>query len=107
MPGGEQLERVVEAQPGPPLGEGEPGLGTEGPAQAGRAGVADKDSAGLDGLEADVLLMAYPFGCEGPLSASEPESCKLFRSLDVVKNEHFAVVPSEDTLAPPSPARTR
>ncbi|WP_460038208.1 ABC transporter substrate-binding protein [Streptomyces cavourensis] len=63
---------------------------------------ADKDSVGLenlDELEADVLLMTYPFGDEGLLSASELESNKLFRSLDVVKKKHFAVVPSENTLA--------
>ncbi|MEW9511891.1 ABC transporter substrate-binding protein [Streptomyces bacillaris] len=63
---------------------------------------ADKDSVSLenlDELEADVLLMTYPFGDEGLLSASELESNKLFRSLDVVKNKHFAVVPSENTLA--------
>ncbi|MDT0490039.1 ABC transporter substrate-binding protein [Streptomyces griseus] len=63
---------------------------------------ADKDSVSLenlDELEADVLLMTYPFGDEGLLSASELESNKLFRSLDVVKNNHFAVVPSENTLA--------
>ncbi|ALC31310.1 ABC transporter substrate-binding protein [Streptomyces sp. CFMR 7] len=63
---------------------------------------ADKDSVSLenlDELEADVLLMTYPFGDEGLLSASELESNKLFRSLDVVKKKHFAVVPSENTLA--------
>lgn len=63
---------------------------------------ADKDSVSLenlDELETDVLLMTYPFGDEGLLSASELESNKLFRSLDVVKNKHFAVVPSENTLA--------
>ncbi|MFD3973486.1 ABC transporter substrate-binding protein [Streptomyces cyaneofuscatus] len=53
----------------------------------------------LDELESDVLLMTYPFGDEGLLSASELETNKLFRSLDVVKGKHFAVVPSENTLA--------
>ncbi|WYB29336.1 hypothetical protein V6574_02090 [Streptomyces sp. SM1P] len=43
--------------------------------------------------------MTYPFGDEGLLSASELESNKLFQSLDVVKKKHFAVVPSENTLA--------
>ncbi|MFF8987337.1 ABC transporter substrate-binding protein [Streptomyces globisporus] len=53
----------------------------------------------LDELESDVLLMTYPFGDEGLLSASELESNKLFQSLDVVKKKHFAVVPSDNTLA--------
>lgn len=53
----------------------------------------------LDELESDVLLMTYPFGDEGLLSASELESNKLFQSLDVVRKKHFAVVPSDNTLA--------
>ncbi|MEU9776436.1 ABC transporter substrate-binding protein [Streptomyces sp. NPDC047968] len=53
----------------------------------------------LDQLEADVLLMTYPFGDNGLLSASDLESNKVFQSLDVVRNEHYAVVPSENTLA--------
>ncbi|MFD7762540.1 ABC transporter substrate-binding protein [Streptomyces microflavus] len=63
---------------------------------------ADKNGVSLenlDELESDLLLMTYPFGDEGLLSASELESDKLFQSLDVVKKKHFAVVPSENTLA--------
>ncbi|MEO3976449.1 ABC transporter substrate-binding protein [Streptomyces sp. CAU 1734] len=53
----------------------------------------------LDELESDLLLMTYPFGDEGLLSASELESNKLFQSLDVVKRKNFTVIPSENTLA--------
>ncbi|MFF8831205.1 ABC transporter substrate-binding protein [Streptomyces sp. NPDC015131] len=53
----------------------------------------------LDELEADVLLMTYPFGDNGLLSASELESNKLFQSLNVVKGKHYAVVPSDNNLA--------
>ncbi|MFE7134424.1 ABC transporter substrate-binding protein, partial [Streptomyces sp. NPDC057638] len=53
----------------------------------------------LDQLEADLLLLTYPFGDEGLLSADELESNKLFRSLDVVKRKNFAVIPSKNTLA--------
>ncbi|MFJ6632549.1 ABC transporter substrate-binding protein [Streptomyces sp. NPDC091376] len=63
---------------------------------------AEKNSVSLenlDELEADVLLMTYPFGDRGLLSAGELQSNKLFQSLDVVKNKHYAVVPSENNLA--------
>ncbi|MEV6396662.1 ABC transporter substrate-binding protein [Streptomyces sp. NPDC051907] len=63
---------------------------------------ADKNSVSLenlDELEADVLLMTYPFGDNGLLSADELESNKLFQSLDVVKDKHYAVVPSDGNLA--------
>ncbi|MCS0637496.1 ABC transporter substrate-binding protein [Streptomyces sp. LP05-1] len=53
----------------------------------------------LDQLEADVLLMTYPFGDEGLLSAPELEGDKLFQSLKVVKGKHYAVVPSKNNLA--------
>ncbi|MEV3872522.1 ABC transporter substrate-binding protein [Streptomyces sp. NPDC049906] len=53
----------------------------------------------LDQLEADVLLVTYPFGDEGLLSASELENNKLFRSLDAVRGGNFAVIPSENTLS--------
>ncbi|MGV9316428.1 ABC transporter substrate-binding protein [Streptomyces sp. NPDC003691] len=53
----------------------------------------------LDELEADMLLLTYPFGDEGLLSAAELEGNKLFRSLDVVKRKNFAVIPSKNTLA--------
>ncbi|MER6914502.1 ABC transporter substrate-binding protein [Streptomyces sp. NPDC000594] len=53
----------------------------------------------LDELEADVLLVTYPFGDEGLLSAAELEGNKLFRSLDVVKRGNFAVIPSKNSLS--------
>ncbi|MFC8290496.1 ABC transporter substrate-binding protein [Streptomyces sp. NPDC057242] len=63
---------------------------------------ADKNAVSLenlDELEADVLLMTYPFGDNGLLSAKELESNKLFQSLQVVKGKHYAVIPSENTLS--------
>ncbi|MFG3039207.1 ABC transporter substrate-binding protein [Streptomyces sp. NPDC048330] len=63
---------------------------------------ADKNAVSLenlDELEADVLLMTYPFGDNGLLSAKELESNKLFQSLEVVKGRHYAVIPSENTLS--------
>ncbi|MEU3601444.1 ABC transporter substrate-binding protein [Streptomyces sp. NPDC006798] len=53
----------------------------------------------LDELEADVLLLTYPFGDEGLLSAAELEGNKLFRSLDVVKRKNFAVIPAKNSLS--------
>ncbi|WP_405641173.1 ABC transporter substrate-binding protein [Streptomyces uncialis] len=53
----------------------------------------------LDQLEADVLLVTYPFGDEGLLSSSELEGNKLFRSLNAVQKGHFAVIPAENTLS--------
>ncbi|MFI6638566.1 ABC transporter substrate-binding protein [Streptomyces sp. NPDC050504] len=53
----------------------------------------------LDQLDADVLLLTYPFGDKGVLSPAELEGNKLFKSLNAVKNKHFAVVPSENSLA--------
>ncbi|MFD7093579.1 ABC transporter substrate-binding protein [Streptomyces xanthophaeus] len=53
----------------------------------------------LDQLDADVLLVTYPFGDRGVISPKELERNKLFQSLNSVKNKHFAVVPSENTLA--------
>ncbi|MEU9862510.1 ABC transporter substrate-binding protein [Streptomyces sp. NPDC047971] len=63
---------------------------------------ADKNSVSLenlDQLDADVLLMTYPFGDNGLLSASELESNKVFQSLGAVKGKHYAVIPSENTLS--------
>ncbi|MEU6488026.1 ABC transporter substrate-binding protein [Streptomyces sp. NPDC046887] len=53
----------------------------------------------LDELEADVLLMTYPFGDNGLLSADELEKNKLYRSLKVVKGNHDTVIPSANGLA--------
>ncbi|WP_067480308.1 ABC transporter substrate-binding protein [Actinomadura hibisca] len=53
----------------------------------------------LDKLDADVLLVAYPFGDRGLLSASELESNKIFTSLPSVKEKRFAVLPSDNGLA--------
>ncbi|MFE3609634.1 ABC transporter substrate-binding protein [Streptomyces goshikiensis] len=53
----------------------------------------------LDQLDADVLLVTYPFGDRGVISPKELEANKLFLSLNSVKSKHFAVVPSENTLA--------
>ncbi|MFE8017226.1 ABC transporter substrate-binding protein [Streptomyces antibioticus] len=63
---------------------------------------ADKNAVSLenlDELEADVLVVSYPFGDNGLISASELESNKLFQSLAVVKGKHYAVVSSDDGLA--------
>ncbi|MFD5650520.1 ABC transporter substrate-binding protein [Streptomyces sp. NPDC127039] len=63
---------------------------------------ADKNAVSLenlDELEADVLVVSYPFGDNGLISASELEGNKLFKSLDVVKGKHYAVVSSKDGLA--------
>lgn len=62
----------------------------------------DKNAVSLeniDQLDADVLLVTYPFGDKGLLSPKELEGNKLFRSLGAVKNKHFAVIPSENSLA--------
>ncbi|WP_256107835.1 ABC transporter substrate-binding protein [Streptomyces sp. ODS05-4] len=53
----------------------------------------------LDELEADILLMTYPFGDNGLLSADELEKNKLYQSLKVVKGNHDTVVPSDNGLA--------
>ncbi|MGM9383757.1 ABC transporter substrate-binding protein [Streptomyces antibioticus] len=53
----------------------------------------------IDQLDADVLLVSYPFGDRGVLSPEELEKNKLFRSLGAVKNGHFVVVPWENMLA--------
>ncbi|MGW6732420.1 ABC transporter substrate-binding protein [Streptomyces sp. NPDC055013] len=63
---------------------------------------ADKNAVSLenlDELEADVLLMTYPFGDNGLISAAELEKNKLFKSLKAVQAKHYAIVPSENTLA--------
>ncbi|MFD9517160.1 ABC transporter substrate-binding protein [Streptomyces sp. NPDC059979] len=53
----------------------------------------------LDQLDADVLLVTYPFGDRGVISATELESNKLFQSLNAVKSKHFTVIPSENSLS--------
>ncbi|MHC9046939.1 ABC transporter substrate-binding protein [Microbacterium saperdae] len=68
------------------------------------------DNAGLskeniDKLEADVLVIGYPFGDEGLLTRSELESDPLFQSLDVVKRGAYGVI-GDDVASPiayPSP----
>lgn len=53
----------------------------------------------LDQLDADILLVTYPFGDRGVISPTELEGNKLFQSLNAVKGKHFAVVPSDNNLA--------
>ncbi|MFE9664779.1 ABC transporter substrate-binding protein [Streptomyces sp. NPDC005955] len=53
----------------------------------------------IDQLEADILLVTYPFGDEGLLSASELENNKLFKSLDAVRGGNFTVIPSDNLLS--------
>ncbi|MFF3427605.1 ABC transporter substrate-binding protein [Streptomyces sp. NPDC002602] len=53
----------------------------------------------LDQLDADVLLVTYPFGDRGVISPKELEGNKLFQSLNSVKGKHFAVIPSDNNLA--------
>ncbi|WEK60952.1 MAG: ABC transporter substrate-binding protein [Candidatus Microbacterium colombiense] len=68
------------------------------------------DNAGLskeniDKLEADVLVIGYPFGGEGLLTRAELESDPLFQSLDVVKRGAYGVI-GDDVASPiayPSP----
>jgi len=68
------------------------------------------DTSGLskenvDKLEADVLVIGYPFGDEGLLTRDELESDPLFQSLDVVKRGAYGVI-GDDLASPiayPSP----
>lgn len=53
----------------------------------------------LDLLDADVLLVGYPFGDEGLLGRDELESDQLFQSLPSVTSGHYAVI--DDTIASP------
>lgn len=53
----------------------------------------------LDQLEADVLLIGYPFGDEGLLSRSALETDPLFASLTVVKDGGYAVL-NDDVASP-------
>lgn len=55
----------------------------------------------------DVLLVTYPFGDRGVVSAKDLESNQLFQSLNAVKGKHFTVIPSNNSVSPPSPTRTR
>ncbi|MFT4157287.1 MAG: ABC transporter substrate-binding protein [Microbacterium sp.] len=59
----------------------------------------------IDKLEADVLVIGYPFGDEGLLTRDELESDPLFQSLEVVKREAYGVI-GDDVASPiayPSP----
>ncbi|MBG0717226.1 ABC transporter substrate-binding protein [Microbacterium sp. 2C] len=68
------------------------------------------DTAGLskenlDKLEADVLVIGFPFGGEGLMSRDELETDPLFQSLDVVQRGAYGVI-GEDVASPiayPSP----
>ncbi|MFT4260714.1 ABC transporter substrate-binding protein [Microbacterium sp.] len=68
------------------------------------------DNSGLskenvDKLEADVLVIGYPFGDEGLLTRDELESDPLFQSLEVVKRGAYGVI-GDDVASPiayPSP----
>ncbi|MFJ6725120.1 MULTISPECIES: ABC transporter substrate-binding protein [unclassified Streptomyces] len=53
----------------------------------------------LDQLDADVLLVSYPFGDRGVISPKELENNKLFKTLGAVKGNHYAVIPSDNMLA--------
>lgn len=59
----------------------------------------------IDHIDADVLLMGYPFGADGVLTRDELETNPLFQSLEAVKNDSYLVldgmIPSE--IAYPSP----
>ncbi|MFT4167251.1 MAG: ABC transporter substrate-binding protein [Microlunatus sp.] len=62
----------------------------------------EKDGVSLenvDQFDADVVLIAYPFGDEGIISRSKLESNKLWQSIPAVKNGHSAVVDAESGLA--------
>jgi len=59
----------------------------------------------IDKLEADVLVVGYPFGDEGLLSRDELEADPLFQSLTVVKDGGYVVI-GDDVASPiayPSP----
>ena len=59
----------------------------------------------LDQLQADVLLIGYPFGDEAVISRSALESDPLFQTLPVVKDGGYAVL-GDDVASPiayPSP----
>jgi iron complex transport system substrate-binding protein len=53
----------------------------------------------VDVLDADVLLIGYPFGDEGVLTRSELEADPLFQQIPAVANGHYAVV--DDAVASP------
>lgn len=53
----------------------------------------------VDLLDADVLLIGYPFGDQGLLTRSALESDPLFRQIPAVANGHYAVV--DDAVASP------
>lgn len=53
----------------------------------------------VDLLDADVLLIGYPFGDEGLLTRSALESDPLFRQIPAVAGGHYAVV--DDAVASP------
>ncbi len=59
----------------------------------------------IDKLDADVLVIGYPFGDEGLLSRAELEADPLFQSLPVVRNGSYVVI-GDDVASPiayPSP----
>jgi iron complex transport system substrate-binding protein len=53
----------------------------------------------LRDVDADVLLVAYPFGDEGLMSADQLESNELFTSIPAVQAGRWAIVDSENGLA--------
>ena len=53
----------------------------------------------VDLLDADVLLIGYPFGDEGVLTRSALESDPLFQQIPAVAGGHYAVV--DDAVASP------
>ncbi|WP_349885121.1 ABC transporter substrate-binding protein [Microbacterium sp. WHRI 7836] len=53
----------------------------------------------LDLLDADILLMGYPFGDEGLLTQSDLEQDALFRQIPAVEGGHYAVI--DDAFASP------
>jgi len=70
--------------------------------QSGNSGVSLER---LDLLEADILLLAFPFGDAGLVNQQELEEHELFRRLDVVQEGRYRVIPFEvaSELAYPSP----
>lgn len=76
-------------------------LGFELPEQASE--FSETESAvsreNLDVLDADVLLVGYPFGDEGVMTKSELEKDELFQQIPAVKEGRYAVV--DDLVASP------
>ncbi|WP_432511460.1 ABC transporter substrate-binding protein [Kineococcus sp. SYSU DK001] len=76
-------------------------LGFTLPAAASRfsAGNQAVSRENVDVLDADVLLVGYPFGDEGLLTRSALESDALFQQVPAVAGKHYAVV--DDLVASP------